>query len=197
MSFGPAQDELTRRIIDGRLADVHTSAPGTVVKFYSDDYTVDVKLGAQKPVARYDGGVSYEEHPILPRVPVCSFGTVRTYNRPDLEPGDLVWVLFSETSPAEFLEEGNPSQPGDTARHSLSGGLAIPITIPGKLPATPKTVLGGVPASPVAIASLVESAIASLQTRVINMAAAGNSGGPLVFTPVEDLSVGAQEVWAK
>jgi hypothetical protein len=166
-ALSPAQDELTRRILDARLADVHTSAPGTVVSFDATNYTVDVRLGAQRPVARWDGGVAYEEPPILPAVPVATFGSTRAYNRPDLQPGDIVWVLFSETSPAEFLAEGEQSQPGDTARHSLSGGLAIPITLPGKLSASPKVCLGGAGGDFVALAAKVDARCKAIEDYIL------------------------------
>jgi hypothetical protein len=184
MSFGPAQDELTRRIIDGRLADVHTSAPGTVVKFNATDYTVDVKLGVQRPVARYDGGVTYEDPPVLPNVPIASFGTTRTYSRPDLAPGDIVWVLFAESSPAEFLDSGTASQPGDTARHSLSGGLAIPITLPGKLATSPKVVLSGAGGDFVALAGKVNARLDALeQWANTHMHATAALGPPVIAAP--------------
>lgn len=189
--FTPTTDNAQARIIRSALADLNVSAPGTVESFDATNYTVDVKLGVLRPVPNWDGSVGYEEIPILPAVPVATFGSTRTFNRPDLQKGDVVWVIFAGISPAEFLETGDVSQPGDTSRFSLSGGLAIPITLPGKLPASPKCVLGGSGADFVALATKTNDRIKALEDWAkTHTHTSGGSGSPTTG-PVEPLSNGS------
>lgn len=172
------QAELLNRALDARLADVHTSAVGIVVKYDSTNHTADVKLAAKKQVKAWDDSVAYEDPPILPAVPVCAFGTVREYNRVELKEGDSVWLIFAEQSPAEYLDSGSVSEPGDTARHSMSGAMAIPFVRPGQLPATPKAQLGGdIGAQFVALANLVDANFLAIKTVWAAFAASGFIAG--------------------
>ncbi len=185
-SFSVNADELSRRVIESRLSEVNVSEPGTVVKFNPDSYTVDVKLGAKRPVPKWDGSVGYEERPVIPAVPIATLGSTRTYNRPDIQVGDFVWVIFATVSPAEFLENGELSEPGDTSRQALSGGIAIPFTLPGRLSASPKTVLGGSGADYLAKASITDARLDALEnwakTHTHICAAPGNPSAVAVPT---------------
>jgi hypothetical protein len=155
--------ELIRRALDDRIADVHTSAPGTVVKFDSAAYTVDVQLGNRRQATAWDGSVAFEDPPIIPGIPVACFGTTRAYLKSDLAPGDKVWLIFAESSPAEFLDGQAVAEPADCARHSMSGALAIPFVLPTKLGMTP-VVLGGAGADFVALSTKVDLALAAIVT---------------------------------
>lgn len=185
--------ELVRRALDDRLADVHTSAPGTVVSFNATDYTVDVRLGYNRPTKAWDGTVVYEEPPVIPGIPVACFGTERTYLKSDLAPGDKVWLIFSEVSPAEFLDSGSVSNPGDTARHSMSGALAIPFVLPTKLGSTP-VVLGGAGGDFVALAGAVMSNLSALSAAIT---AATVGGVPVAWVPPAFQAVAATTTKAK
>jgi hypothetical protein len=178
-----SQAELLNRVLDARLADVHTSAVGVVVSYDSANHTADVQLAAKKQVKAWDDSVAYEDPPILPAVPVCAFGTAREFNRVTLQAGDSVWLIFAEQSPAEYLDSGSVSEPGDTARHSMSGALAIPFVRPGQLPDEPKVQLGGdLGAQFVALASLVDLNFKAIQTAWDAFAAAGFLSGDPTLT---------------
>lgn len=177
--------------------DLHTSQPGRVVKFYADTYEVDVELVCKRPVPHIDGGFVYEDPPILPRCPVCSFGNSVSWLKVPLVPGDLVWLISPECSTDEFVDTGETAQPQQVQRHGLLGSLALPFVLPSRTPTGCQVSLGGSGADFVALASKVTTAIGDLTTAVQNMALAGNSGGPLVFTAPVYASVAATEVKAK
>lgn len=175
------EPELLRRVSDARLAEVHTSEVGIVEKYDSTNHTVDVRIAAKPPVKAWDDSVVYEDPPVLPAVPVCCFGTEREYNKVTLQAGDSVWLVYAETSPAEFLETGSVSEPGDTARHSRSGAMAIPFVRPGKLPASPKVQLGGdVLAQFVALATLVDANFSAIKAAWVAWGAAGAPAGAIL-----------------
>lgn len=172
-----SESELLRRVLDARLAEVHTSAVGVVTKYDAINQTADVQLAAKTQVKAWDGSVAYEDPPILPAVPVCCFGTARQFIKPELQAGDSVWLIFSEQSPAEFLDNGSIAEPGDTARHSMSGALAIPFVRPGQLPVSPQVQLGGTGAQFAALAALVDANFTALKAVFAAWGAAGAPAG--------------------
>lgn len=174
----PTAAELIRRAIAAQLVDVHTSVPGVVVAYHADDHTADVQVGPARAVPTVDNEVRYEKLPALPRVPVLAFGTARSFVQTPLQPGDSVWLLFSEASAAEFLDGSDATEPGDLARFSLSSCLALPFVRPGSTSG----------ASKLALLSDVQALQTALQ-------AATAGGDPLVFTPA--VLVGTAEVKAK
>ena len=143
----PTIAELIRRAVDSKLADV--------------------QIGPARAVPTVDGEIAYEPLPVLPKVPVLAFGTARSFVQAPLEPGDSVWLLFSETSAAEFLAGQDVTQPGDLARFSLSSCLALPFVRPGKATG----------AATLALLSDVQALVTALQ------ASTCVNGSPLTFTP--------------
>jgi hypothetical protein len=185
--------EALRRIVDSRLADVHTCAVGIVQSYRALDHTADILPANQTPVKSVDG-VVYELPPVLPSVPIISMGTSREYNKVELQKGDLVLLLYCETSPAEVLTHGSEAQPNDLTRHGMSGALALPITKPLDLPpVTPRVALGGT-VDFVALAGAVAENFQLLVT-AINSAVAGSSN--VVMTPPTFVPMGASEVMAR
>jgi hypothetical protein len=185
--------EALRRIVDSRLADVHTCAVGIVQSYRALDHTADVLPANQTPVKSVDG-VVYELPPVLPSVPIISMGTAREYNKIELQKGDLVLLLYCETSPAEVLTHGSEAQPNDLTRHGMSGALALPITKPLDLPpVTPRVALGGT-VDFVALAGLVAT---NLQALVTALSTATVDSKPLVMTPPVFVPMGAAEVMAR
>lgn len=174
----PDLAELIRRAFDARLANVHTSLPGTVVAFYASDNTADIQPGPSRAVLTVDNEVAYEPLPAIAKVPVVAYGTARSFVQVPLQPGDSVLLLFTESSAAEFLDGANSSEPGDLARFGLSSCVAIPFVRPGKA-------LG---AAKLALLSDVQALVTALQT-----ATAG--GNPLTFAA--PTLVGTAEVGAK
>jgi hypothetical protein len=176
----PTLGELVRRAFAAQMLEVHTALPAKVVTYYAADCTADVQIGPARAVPTVDGEVAYEKLPTLPRVPVLALGTSRSCLQVPLQPGDSVWLLFSEASAAEFLGGSDASQPGDLARFSMSSCLAIPFVRPGQVPG----------ASPLALLSDVQAVI-----NAITQASCGGSGAPLTWippTPTGTVELGAK-----
>lgn len=175
----PTIGDLITRAIRAQLLDVHTAVPASVLAYYATDHTADVQVGPSRAVPTVDGEVAYETLPALPKVPVLAFGTARSFVQIPLQPGDAVWLLFSEASAAEFLDGQDATQPGDLARFSLSSCLAIPFVRPGD--ATGATQL--------ALLSDVQALVTALK------ASTCVNGNPLTFT--SPTLVGTTEMKAK
>ena len=174
----PTIGDLITRAIRAQLLDVHTAVPASVLAYYATDRTADVQVGPSRAVPTVDGEIAYETLPAIPKVPVLVFGTARSFVQVPLQPGDAVWLLFSEASSAEFLDGQDATQPGDLARFSLSSCLAIPFVRPGS----------ALLASPLALLSDVQALVSAL-----NAATAG--GNPLTYVP--PTLVGTAELKAK
>ena len=122
--------EVLRKTTRGALNEVHTALPGKVTAYDATNNVADVELQVSLAVFDDDDGRTYEDPPILPKVPVVwprAGGYVVTL---PLAAGDGVLVLFSEASLAEWRMSGQKSKPTDARRHSLG----YPVCIPGLFP---------------------------------------------------------------
>jgi hypothetical protein len=133
----PTLANLLDRAMTDRLSDVFTADVGTIVTWHETSNTADIQLAARRPVPTTDGEIVYEQPPILPSVPIVSFGNSRSYVQVSLVKGDSVLLVFCGRSPAEFLAGADDTQPADLARHSLSNAFAVPIVRPGTAAAGP------------------------------------------------------------
>jgi Phage protein Gp138 N-terminal domain len=174
----PNDAELHRRAQDDRLGDDYKVEVGSVVKYYAGTHEADIKIAPARPLPTVDGEIAYEVPPVLPHVPVIAFGTDRSFFQTPLQPGDRVLLLFCGRSPTEFFAGANTTQPGDLARHGLSGGLAIPFVLPGHASGASRLAL-----------------LSDLQAILTALATATAGGDPLVMTP--PTLVGTVEVKAK
>ena len=175
----PTIEDLISRAIRAQLLNAHTALPASVLAYYEADHTADVQVGPARAVPTVDGEIAYETLPALPKVPVLAFGTARSFVQIPLEPGDAVWLLFSEASSAEFLDGQDATQPGDLARFSLSSCLAIPFVRPGDTSG----------ATQLALLSDVQALVTALQ------ASTCVNGSPLTFA--HPTLVGTAELKAK
>jgi hypothetical protein len=120
----PGLDRLIREAIEDRLADVHTCILGKVQTV--NGKKADIVIPIRRPVPVEDGSTTYEDMPVLPDVPIMWPGANGVDYPLDLTEGDDVMVYLSEVSTAEYEDTGTTSEPGDTARHSLSSAFAVP-----------------------------------------------------------------------
>ncbi len=127
----PTDAEVQRRAQDAALREDLKVEVGYVVKFYSPN-EADVQLSASRPVPTIDGAIAFEPAPVLPRVPVLSLGTSRSFLQVPLQAGDRVLVLFAGQSPSEWFEGQQEYEPANVARHSLSNAFAVPVVLPGE-----------------------------------------------------------------
>ena len=181
-------------VMESRLADVHTSMPGTVVAFNGDATppTADVRPMLRRPVLDLNGATQHETLPVIPAVPVdypCSVGLGVAIVWP-LVPGDTVQLHFPERDTTEWNQSGGVESPRDERMHGLSGARCYPAggnrtqALPGGVPAgqltvtAPMVALGDSTATDfVALASLV---LARLNTIVNAFNTHVHSGGTIM-----------------
>jgi hypothetical protein len=118
--------QLWRKILDARLAEVHTAIPGKVTAFDSETQTVDVQPMIKHVVETRDGGEIEESYPELYNVPVMYPRGGTYFVAFPLVVGDFVTLLFNEWSIDRFRDAGTEQHPVDTQRHAFSGAVALP-----------------------------------------------------------------------
>ena len=105
--------------ISGKL---HTAIPAKVSKYDSSGPSVEVQ-----PVVKrvyYDG--TELSLPVIVSVPVIFPRTNRFHLSFPIEIEDMVLLIFSERSIAEFLQTNKESTPQNTRKFSLTDAIAIP-----------------------------------------------------------------------
>jgi hypothetical protein len=116
-------EEAIQLAIWGELAGkLHTAIPAKVSKYDSSGPSVE----AQPVVKRvyYDG--TELSLPVIVSVPVVFPRTNRFHLSFPIETGDMVLLIFSERSIAEFLQTNKESTPQNTRKFSLTDAIAIP-----------------------------------------------------------------------
>lgn len=113
--------------------NLHTGMPAVVVSYNPTAKTAAVKPTCQQPVKvtgenpSDEQGFTYVELPTIPDVPVAFPSGGGFYVCFPLQPGDSVFLVFSETPMGEWLLNGvTGAKPLDTRRHSLGYPIAIP-----------------------------------------------------------------------
>lgn len=120
--------EMFRAAWETFLSDVHVSMPAEVQAYANQ--RADVLPLVKKPLRVDDGSTVYEELPVIPSVPVIwPQGGGYGLHMP-LEKGDVVVLVFSDQSYAEWRQTGQLSEPYDLRRH----GIGYPFAFPGLLP---------------------------------------------------------------
>ena len=118
--------QLWRKILDSRLAEVHTAIPGKVTKFDAATQTVDVQPMIKHVVETRDGGELEESYPEIYNVPVMYPRSGAYFVAFPLVVGDFVTILFNEWSIDRFRDAGTEVHPVDVQRHAFSGAVAFP-----------------------------------------------------------------------
>lgn len=122
-------EEALTRILDSRLADVHTALPGRVESYDASAETVDVRPLIRRAVPDADGETVLEDLPVIPSVPVLWPGAGGCFITFPLAVGDDVEIVFQERDTDQYRASGNLADPGVLATHGLSGAMAIPCAV--------------------------------------------------------------------
>lgn len=120
---------------------VHTGVPAKVVKYDPTTNTIDAEIVVRNAVWNRNGEREYEEFPHIPAVPVLWPRAGGMVVRLPLEPGDFVWLAFSEAALGEWRSTGQLSDPKDARRHSIGYPVAIPGAFPDTDPMSPADVV--------------------------------------------------------
>ena len=129
----PTDAEILAEAIRSRLLDVHTALPGKIVKYDKATQLADVQLMIKRALLNDKNAVVNEDLPILPDIPVAFPRGGDFFVSFPLAAGDHVMVIFQESSIDAWQSQGPtslPVSPGDSRRHSLTGGVAIPCMYP-------------------------------------------------------------------
>ncbi len=125
MPVEPTTTDVIRSAIESRLLDLHTSIPGVVVSYNPLLQTADVQPVVKRAIATYDGDTEHETLPVIHNVPIEWPGGGGFAMQFPVQPGDNVWLIFSEAATAQWRSTGQVSEPGDLRRHDLSYACAI------------------------------------------------------------------------
>jgi len=127
----PSMAELLRAAIEARLLDVHTSIPGRVEKVETATQTVDVKPLIKRLFANEDGSEVSESLPIIPRVPLAFPRAGKFFITWPIKKGDLVELVFTETSRDAFKAgDAEETDPDDFRRFDITDAVAYPSGYP-------------------------------------------------------------------
>lgn len=119
--------------LQGERDDIHTAMPGKVVAYYPDKQTADIQPMLKRPVFDENGGrLKGASLPVLPSVPVIWPRAGGYILKMPMQPGDFVWLMFSEGGTGEYRTTGQESEPLDVSRHTIT----YPYCTPGAFPDT-------------------------------------------------------------
>jgi hypothetical protein len=118
----PTMAEAIRRLIESKLANLHTTLPGRVESYDAATQKADIQPLIK---GRTTEGESYDL-PILPSVPVKWPRTASAIISLPLAAGDTGTIIFHERSLDQWLLKGGVTDPLDDRKHSYSDAEFIP-----------------------------------------------------------------------
>jgi hypothetical protein len=122
----PELDELIRRAIEARVADVHVSMPGEIVSYSASTQTATVRPCLKRVVFSEEDDQVEEELPPIQNVPVSWPGGSGLTIHGVLASGDTGDLVFSTNSHNEWQATGRVSAPGDLKPHNLGSAKFYP-----------------------------------------------------------------------
>jgi hypothetical protein len=122
----PDEVEAIRRMIEFRVADIHTVMPGRVVVFDAAKNTAVVQPLLQRVFVDAAGNETISNAPLLKDVPVWFYRCGNFRLTTHMLPQDLVLLLFCERSIDKWSQTGEESNPLPRRKHSWSDAVAIP-----------------------------------------------------------------------
>ncbi len=115
-------------------AGMFTGVPAEVVTYDPVTNTISARIVVKNALFDRSGARDYESFPVIPAVPVMWPRGGGKVVRLPLEPGDSVWLAFSQAALAEWRTTGQTSEPIDSRRHSIGYPYAIPGAFPDVSP---------------------------------------------------------------
>lgn len=118
--------ELVSKANDAQQAELHTCAPGRVIRYYEELACADIELMVTFPIIDDLGVIVFEDLPILQQVRIAfPRGGGYSITWP-IAIGDSVLVMFSELDCGLWASTGSKGNPDHIRRHTLSSPFALP-----------------------------------------------------------------------
>jgi hypothetical protein len=145
----PSQEDLIRAHIEHALHQVHTAMPCRVQSYDPALQVVDLVPLVRCAVHDPDGGITHEDYPVLPCVPVVFPRTADHFIAFAIQPGDMGVALFCEDAIGHWRAGGGDvTDPGFLGRHHLGAGVFIPGLFDRSRKLTNAPVFANTPGSP-------------------------------------------------
>lgn len=125
----PTMVSVLRGLVATEIGQMRKSMPGVVVSYDPVSMRASVQPAIQNGF-ELRGERTVERFPIINEVPILwpAWGGVRF--RGTLQPGDEVWVMFSDLSLDRWKALGADRDPEDDRRHHISDAVAYPGGMP-------------------------------------------------------------------
>jgi hypothetical protein len=115
-------DAIETAITQGAAEGVYVSMPGRVERYDRAKQRAQVQPLIKRARIDESDERQVERLPVVPNVPIAFPGVFH------VEPGDIVWLVFSDFSTDRWLAGGGGEvDPGDDRRHSISNAVAFPL----------------------------------------------------------------------
>jgi hypothetical protein len=111
--------EVIRAVIASELREVHKTVVAKVVKYDAAKQRADVQPVMRAPVTDETGEDVFQEHPVIPNVPVRFPGGKGFIILWPLEPGDFVDLHFQDEDHSTWRVTGQTSDPLVLDRHGM------------------------------------------------------------------------------
>lgn len=118
----PSLANVIRGAIEARLAELHVSLPGEIVKYYPAMQKADVQVHLQR---MYSDG-TLQTLPVILNVPVAHWRAGKSIVHMPIAKGDIVQLVFTERSLDKWKANGGITDPEDPRKHTLSDCIAYP-----------------------------------------------------------------------
>lgn len=123
----PTQEDLIRAHIEHALFRVHTAMPCRVQSYDATLQVCDLVPLVRHAIHDPDGGITHEDYPVLPCVPVVFPRTQDHFIAFAIQPGDMGLAVFCEDAIGHWrVGGGDVTDPGFLGRHHLGSGVFIP-----------------------------------------------------------------------
>lgn len=123
----PTQEDLIRAHIEHALFRVHTAMPCRVQSYDPTLQVCDLVPLVRHAIHDPDGGITHEDYPVLPCVPVVFPRTQDHFIAFAIQPGDMGLAVFCEDAIGHWrVGGGDVTDPGFLGRHHLGSGVFIP-----------------------------------------------------------------------
>ncbi len=125
MSQTPTLAEVLTSALDARLDRVHTSLPAKVLSYNATKQMVDVSPLIKTRFFDETGAPIVEALPVVTNVPVIFPGSGSFGLTFPVTTGDIVLLIFAESSLDKWKSQGGTVDPLDHRKHDLSDAVAI------------------------------------------------------------------------